>query len=130
MSKVRDGFRGKPLNALSFPMPAPRTVYKVSRFDNLHSGGGEEDGDLVGEFILPGAALWAARNIVRQSLGYLLSQRFCRRQFDTTADELVSDWYDFGDSAFISPPAGEGPVRFTSSAYARELAKTLCTGED
>ncbi len=65
-------------------------------------------------------------NIVRQSLGYLLSQRFCRRQFDTTADDLVSDWYDFGDSALISPPAGVGPLRFRSSAYARELAKTLC----
>ncbi len=129
MSKATDVFHARPLHPTSSHMPALRPVYKVSRFDNFHSGDPDEGSDPVGEFILPGAALWAARTIIRESLGYLLSQRFCRRQFATTADELVSDWYDFGDSALICSPTGEDPLRFKSSAYARELAKTLC-GED
>ncbi|MEO8164801.1 MAG: hypothetical protein ABI619_05335 [Betaproteobacteria bacterium] len=100
--------------------------FKVSRLDNFHSVSGEEAAEIVGEFLFPGVALWVAMTIVNESLSYLLAQRLCRGKLRTTAAELVADWYDFGDSAFIRTLSGEPRVRFNSLGYAKDAAVMLC----
>ena len=106
---------------------APR-FFTVSRFDNFHSGDDDEGTDLVGEFLFPGVALWAAKTVVEKSLSYLLTERISRGKPAPTAGELLGDWFDFGDSAIIIAPSGEPPIPFRSSEYAREKAAKMCRG--
>jgi hypothetical protein len=114
--------------------PRPRPVasaprfFKVSSFDNFHSGDDDEGTDLVGEFLFPGVALWTAKAVVNKSLSYLLTERISRGRPAPTAAELLGDWFDFGDSAIISVPAGEPPIPFRSSEYAREMAAKMGRG--
>jgi hypothetical protein len=108
------------------PSASAPPLFTVSSYDNSSMYGDDDGPAIVGKFMFPGVALWAARTVVDKSLSHLLAERISRGKPAPTADELFSDWLDFGDAAYISGPPNEPPIPFSSTAYAREQSAKMC----